>query len=167
MYYSSSPVYSPPSTPSSISSLYHISPTSPRRISDASTASCAFPSWPRRSSLSGSTSSCDSGFNSVAAQVTNFISDDDLFPDVFEDSESDCTPSGSPCRSPLAVSAREAEVRATVTVGSLPGALKEIKEMKETRDKERARARKEKRPRYMRKRSSTGKAMTPILEGGE
>lgn len=40
-------------------------------------SSCAFPSWPRRSSLSES--SCE-------YRATSFLSDDDLFPqDVFED----------------------------------------------------------------------------------
>lgn len=170
-YYRISPANSSPSASpaSSISSLYHISPTSPHRYSDASTASCAFPSWPRRSSLSGSaqnsSSSSRNANNTTAggawasAEVTNYVTDDDLFPDVFEDSESDCTPIASPCRSPQAFSMREAEVKATVTMASLTGKLVEVRET------ETHKSRKGKRTSSGRKKSSV--AMSPILEGGE
>jgi len=55
--------------------------------SDPTSPSCAFPSWPRRSSLSG-----------IAEEPTSFISDDDLFPSVFDDESGDCSPLASPHR---------------------------------------------------------------------
>ena len=57
-------------------------------------ASCAFPSWPRRSSL------CD--YDASEERATSYLSDEDLFPQDFEDdarSESSHS-SGSPSQSP-------------------------------------------------------------------
>lgn len=48
-------------------------------LSGSHDASCAFPSWPRRSSLSDSDE--DGG-----SRATSFLSDEDLFPDMADDS---------------------------------------------------------------------------------
>lgn len=95
MYFSFSP--SPPSTsyatmPMEIPSSSKSRPQSP---------SCAYPSWPRRSSLSSNSSSDDD------AQSTSFIiSDEELFPCVFDEAEQDCTPPATPScsRSPASPS---------------------------------------------------------------
>jgi hypothetical protein len=104
MYFTFSPA---PSPTNSIYSIYSVSPTS---SSESTTqASCAYPSWPRRSSLSGSDDE---------ERATSFISDDDLFPEVFDDSESDCTPVASPCQSPQNVM-RETQLLSRSTVRDL------------------------------------------------
>lgn len=82
---------------------FALSPTSSVRSSSSTTSamsidlnsssngstslSCAYPSWRRSSSLSG-----------VAEEATSFISDDDLFPEVFEDESTDCSPLATPHR---------------------------------------------------------------------
>ncbi|KAL2019121.1 hypothetical protein VTK56DRAFT_10072 [Thermocarpiscus australiensis] len=60
-------------------------------------ASCAFPSWPRRSSLSE--------YDAAEERATSYISDEDLFPqDVFEDDAHSVSSHGSasPVQSPPA-----------------------------------------------------------------
>jgi hypothetical protein len=47
------------------------------------------------------------------------VSDDDLFPEVFDDSESDCTPMASPCQSPPQNMMREAQLLSHSTVREL------------------------------------------------
>lgn len=67
-------------------------------------ACLAFPSWPRRSSL------CD--YDASEERATSYLSDEDLFMDVFEDdtrSESSHS-SASPSQSPLAQGPTEAQL---------------------------------------------------------
>jgi hypothetical protein len=85
MYFSISP--SAPSTSYSTSSAMDI----PSSGSRSSQASCAFPSWPRRSSLSSNTSADEEYHNH-----SFIISDEELFPCVFDDAEQDCTPPATP-----------------------------------------------------------------------
>ncbi|KAK1761379.1 hypothetical protein QBC47DRAFT_27405 [Echria macrotheca] len=73
-----------------ISSPMDIAPTPFSRSADAS---CAFPSWPRRSSLSESDASEE--------RASSFLSDEDLFLDTFEDDTSS-NGSASPAMSPPA-----------------------------------------------------------------
>ena len=69
----------------SMSSPMDIAPT--RFSSMGPDASCAFPSWPRRSSLSES--------DSTEERATSFLSDEDLFLDVFEDDARSVSSNGS------------------------------------------------------------------------
>ncbi|KAK0705305.1 hypothetical protein B0H67DRAFT_379037 [Lasiosphaeris hirsuta] len=78
---------------SSMSSPMDIAPTP--FSSRGPDASCAFPSWPRRSSLSESDASEE--------RATSYLSDEDLFPtDVFEDDARSVSSNGSssPTQSP-------------------------------------------------------------------
>lgn len=89
--YSSS--YNSYSSYSSMSSPMDIAPTP--FSSRGPDASCAFPSWPRRSSLSESDASEE--------RATSYLSDEDLFPtDVFEDDARSVSSNGSasPLQSP-------------------------------------------------------------------
>lgn len=145
MYFSFSP--SPPSTsyttaPMDIPSTSSSRPQSP---------SCAYPSWPRRSSLSSN--------SSTEERATSFISDDDLedlFPCVFDDSEHDCTPPATPFNN------RSPDVQAQVVVDT--GAL-----MRELIAQEKAKKERKQRRRSgsSRKSRSGTKHMSPILEAGE
>jgi len=145
MYFSFSP--SPPSTsyttaPMDIPSTSSSRPQSP---------SCAYPSWPRRSSLSSN--------SSTEERATSFISDDDLedlFPLVFDDSEHDCTPPTTPFAN------RSPDIQAQVVVDT--GAL-----MRDLIAQEKAkRERKSRRRSGSSKKSRSGtKHMSPILEAGE
>ncbi|RDL36500.1 Uncharacterized protein BP5553_05852 [Venustampulla echinocandica] len=85
MYFSISP--SAPST--SYSTAPMDIPSSNSRSSQS--PSCAYPSWPRRSSLSSDNSS-DSGDYHNRSFI---ISDEELFPGVFDDSEL-CSPADTP-----------------------------------------------------------------------
>jgi hypothetical protein len=87
--YLSSPIVSPACSSYSSYSMASIT-SSASCDSRPQGPNCAFPSWPRRSSLDGG----------VSAEPTSFISDEDLYPDVFDENESDCTPIASPSRSP-------------------------------------------------------------------
>lgn len=138
----SSPSNSRPSSPaSSTYSSYSISPLAiSSSQSSTQTPSCAFPSWPRRSSLDGS----------VNGEASSYISDDDLFPEVFDDSESDCTPLASPCRSPPH---NEGALISRSSVRDLL-ALKEQQPKKQRRSSRKSK-------------SSSGKPMSPIQEVGE
>lgn len=145
MYFSFSP--SPPSTsyttaPMDIPSTSSSRPQSP---------SCAYPSWPRRSSLSSN--------SSTEERATSFISDDDLedlFPLVFDDSEHDCTPPTTPFAN------HSPDIQAQVVVDT--GAL-----MRDLIAQEKAkRERKSRRRSGSSKKSRSGtKHMSPILEAGE
>lgn len=83
MYYAVSP--SSLGSSCSATSAMSIDIKSSRRSATPSSPSCAYPSWPRRASLSGR-----------AEEATSFISDDDLFPDVFDDESGDCSPLATP-----------------------------------------------------------------------
>ncbi|KAK0626267.1 hypothetical protein B0T14DRAFT_98434 [Immersiella caudata] len=81
--YSSS--YNSYSSYSSMSSPMDIAPTP--FSSRSPDASCAFPSWPRRTSLSESDSSEE--------RATSYLSDEDLFFDVFDDDARSVSSNGS------------------------------------------------------------------------
>ncbi|KAK3387112.1 hypothetical protein B0H63DRAFT_447998 [Podospora didyma] len=86
----------------SISSPMDIAPS--RFSSRAADASCAFPSWPRRSSLSESDSE---------DRATSYLSDEDLYlQDVFEDDAQSVSSHGSasPIQSPQMPAMTEAEI---------------------------------------------------------
>ena len=150
MYFSFSP--SPPST--SYSTTPMDIPTSSRTRTQS--PSCAYPSWPRRSSLSSSESGCEE-----QAPVSSYISDDDLlFPCVFEDAE--CTPLATPQsnRSPTATSMMP-EAQVVVDTGALMRQL--IAEEKAKRERKRRGSRSSRKSRS----GSSGKQMSPIQEVGE
>lgn len=67
-------------------------------------ASCAFPSWPRRSSL------CE--YDAAEERATSYLSDEDLCPDVFEDDSCSESSHGSasPFQSPRAPALTEADI---------------------------------------------------------
>ncbi|KAL2128525.1 hypothetical protein VTI74DRAFT_9053 [Chaetomium olivicolor] len=88
------------SSPYSMSSPLDIAPrSSSRRGPDEA---CAFPSWPRRSSL---------GEDAAEERATSYITDEELFMDVFEDDACSVSSQGSasPAHSPAAPVLTEAE----------------------------------------------------------
>jgi hypothetical protein len=147
MYFTSSPLSSPAS---SIYSTYSVMSTSSSE-SNSRGPSCAYPSWPRRTSLNGS----------VVEEATSFISDDDLFPEVFDDNESDCTPIASPCRSPPQTTVREAEIISFTTIREMLALEKELQPEKKRRKRRSSSSSSRK------SRSGPAKQMSPILEAGE
>lgn len=150
MYFSFSP--SPPST--SYSTTPMDIPSSSRTRS--ASPSCAYPSWPRRSSLDSNDSSTED-----QVPVNSYISDDDLlFPCVFDDAES--TPLTTPhsIRSP-ASTAMMPEAQVVVDTGALMRQL--IAEEKAKRERKRRGSRSSRKSRS----GSSGKPMSPIKEVGE
>jgi hypothetical protein len=143
--YSPSPNSSYATAPMEIPSTSSSRPASP---------SCAYPSWPRRSSLSSD--------SSTEERATSYISDDDLedlFPCVFDDAAQDCTPPITPfaTRSPEASAAMHHVV---VDTGALMRQLiAEEKAKKERKQRRRSGS--------SRKSRSVPKQMSPILEVGE
>lgn len=87
MYYSYSP--SSPSTSYNSTPAMEIPSASSSARPTSTSSSCAYPSWPRRASLSSSNS---------FETANSYISDDELFPLVFDDAESES--SASPMTSP-------------------------------------------------------------------
>lgn len=147
--------YSPSSATSYGSSPVEI-PSSARTAS----SSCIYSSWPRRSSLNSNSCTGDE----EPAHATSYISDDDLFPSVFDDSADDCSPLHSPQngRSPAASMSMAAMVcEAQVVVDN--GAL--MRELVAQHAKEQA-AKKERKRRRSRKQTAS-KKMSPIPEAGE
>lgn len=145
MYFSFSP--SPPCT-SYTSAPMEIPSTSSSR---PQSPSCAFPSWPRRASLSSSSSGEE--------RATSYISDDDLedlFPFVFGEiePEQDSSSSVSPYVTP--------EVEAQVAVDT--GALMRELVAQEKAKRERKQRRRSASPRKSR---SGTKHLSPILENRE
>ncbi|TVY78304.1 hypothetical protein LSUE1_G006955 [Lachnellula suecica] len=154
MYFSISP--SAPSTSYSTSSPMDI-PSSGTK----SSPSCAFPSWPRRSSLSSNSSSDEEYHNHSFV-----ISDEELFPCVFDDVEQDITPLATPSsnasRSP-ASPMREQHI--VVDHGTLMRELiAEEKAKMERRERRRRRSGSSKKSRSG---SGSSKHMSPIQEAGE
>lgn len=145
---SSSPLTSYSTLPMDIPSSSRSRPQSP---------SCAYPSWPRRSSLS-SNYSCDEEYRSSSS----IISDEELFPCVFDDAEQDCTPPVTPnlSRSPASPGLMEHIV---VDNGSL---MRELVAQEKAK-KERRRRAKSASGRKSRSSSGSSKHMSPILEVGE
>ncbi|KAG9247207.1 hypothetical protein BJ878DRAFT_214128 [Calycina marina] len=149
MYFSFSP--SPPSTnytmPMDIPSKSNARPQSP-------SSACAFPSWPRRSSLSSSDGKQE-------MHPSSYISDDDLedlFPNVFDDRSQDYTPVITPSRTP--------DPQVVIDLRELMGDLvAQEKARKVQRTRRRSGSSSSKKSR-----SSSGgssKPMTPIQEVGE
>ncbi|KAK6587088.1 hypothetical protein PZA11_000378 [Diplocarpon coronariae] len=123
--------------------------------SRSQSTSCAYPSWPRRSSLS-SPSSCDD-----EPQSSSFIiSDEELFPCVFDDAEQDCTPVATPSTSRSPASPHlMGEARIVVDHGSLMREL--VAQEKAKRERRRRRSSSSKKSRSG---SGSSKHMSPILE---
>ncbi|TAQ83108.1 hypothetical protein B7494_g8568 [Chlorociboria aeruginascens] len=152
MYYSFTP--SPPSTSYTASPMEIPSNTRPRSQSP----SCAFPSWPRRSSLSSNSSIEEE------SPATSFLSDVELFPSVFDDAEQDQTPPFTPpiSRSP----SFEAQV---VDHGELMRELiaqHQAQQMAAPK-KEKKRRRSSSSTSRKSSRSNSSKPMSPIAEAGE
>ncbi len=148
MFFTTSPTSSPGSSLYSSYSSYSISP-GPSSNSSSQGSLCAYPSWPRRSSLDGA----------EVQEATSFISDDDLFPEVFDENESDCTPIASPCRSPPQTTMEELEVVSFTAVRNMLALHKELLPENKQRRKSRRSSRKS--------RSGHAKPMSPIQEAGE
>ncbi|KAK2627979.1 hypothetical protein QTJ16_002625 [Diplocarpon rosae] len=147
-----------PSPSTSYSTMSYAS--APMDIPSASSSrsqstSCAFPSWPRRSSLSSNSSCGDE------PQSSSFIiSDEELFPCVFDDAEHDCTPIATPniSRSPASPH-RMGEARIVVDNGSL---MREL--MAQEKAKKERRRRRSSSSKKSRSGSGSSKHMSPILE---
>lgn len=154
MYFSFSP--SPPSTSYSTMGYSAVPMDIPSSSSSRpQSPSCAYPSWPRRSSLS-SNSCCED-----EPQSSSFIiSDEELFPCVFDETEQDCTPPITPSssRSPASPNMM-CEARIVVDNGSLMRQL-----VAEEKAKKERRRRKSSSSRKSRSGSATSKHMSPILE---
>lgn len=123
--------------------------------------SCAYPSWPRRSSLTS-----DSGSEDQSSTPNSFISDDDLedtFPAVFDDAEQDCTPITTPYvnRSPETTSSMH-QAQVVVDTSAL---MRELIAQEKAKKEERKRRRRSSSSR--KSRNGTSKHMSPILEAGE
>lgn len=144
MYFSHSP--SAPSTSYASASPMEIPASSSR-----SSPSCAYPSWPRRSSLS-SNSSDDSDYRNHSF----VISDEELFGDVFEDSPVS-TPASERSQSPVSPMLREP--RFVVETGSL---MREVVRQEKARRKRSASSSSKKS-----RRGSKTKSMSPIQEAVE
>jgi hypothetical protein len=139
--------------------------TSPMDIPSTSSSrpqspSCAYPSWPRRSSLDSESSSEDRN-----STPSSFISDDDLediFPAVFDDAEQDCTPIASPYgnRSPETSSSMH-QAQVVVDTGAL------MRELIAQEKAKKARKRRSRSSSSRKSRNETSKHMSPILEVGE
>ena len=147
MYFSYSP--SPPSTSYSTSTMDIPSTSSSSR---PLSPSCAYPSWPQGASLSSR--GCG------PSQSTSFIiSDEELFPTVFDDTE-DCTPPMTPnvSRSPASPSAMY-EPRIVVDHGSLMRDLLAQEKSKKEKSRRRKSSCSSKKSR-----SGSNKQMSPIIE---
>ena len=151
MFFTTSPTSSPGSSLYSSYSSYSISST-PSSDSSSQGSSCAYPSWPRRSSLDGAVSQ---------ETATSFISDDDLFPEVFDENDSDCTPIASPCRSPPRTTMEELEVVSFTAVRNMLAMHKELQPEKKRRKRRSSSSSSRK------SRSGPAKPMSPIQEAGE
>jgi hypothetical protein len=142
MYFSYLP--SPPSTSYSTSPMEIPSSSSSRPQSP----SCAYPSWPRRASLSNSSHGDENSSSFI-------ISDEELFPLVFDDGDRDCTPPATPnsSRSPASPS-RMCDI--VVDNGSL---MRELMAQEKTKKERRRR-----KSTSSKKSRSGSKHMSPILE---
>jgi len=150
MYFSFSP--SPPST--SYTTMPMDIPSKSTRPQSPS-SSCAFPSWPRRSSLS-------SNEDKDELRATSFISDDDLedlFPCVFDEREQDCTPVVTPSRTP--------EAQVVVDCGELMRDLIAQEKAKKERRARRRSSGSSRKSRSSSGSSGSSKRMSPIQEVGE
>ncbi|KAH7336350.1 hypothetical protein BKA65DRAFT_32492 [Rhexocercosporidium sp. MPI-PUGE-AT-0058] len=158
MYFSFSP--SPPAT--SYSTLPMAIPSS--STSRPQSPSCAYPSWPRRSSLSSNSSS---GCEDEAIHSSSYITDEELFPCVFDDAEQDCTPPATPSlglsRSPASPSMM-CEARIVVNNGSLMRELVAEEKAKKERSRRRKSSSSSRKSRSSSAASNKSKHMSPIQE---
>ncbi|RFU34545.1 hypothetical protein B7463_g1798, partial [Scytalidium lignicola] len=157
MYFSFSP--SPPST-SYTTSAMEIPGASSRSRSTSS--SCAFPSWPRRSSLDSSAPSSPSEEN----LATSYISDDDLFPSVFDESE----PEYSPISSPSSILSPASPSIFLQEEEPAPAPMFDLRALQQQYMKEMKAQKKEKKSRRSsskKSRGTTSRQMSPIMEVGE
>ncbi|MCJ1363706.1 hypothetical protein MMC16_002815 [Acarospora aff. strigata] len=137
---STSPAAPPPSPANSLLDLF------PRRTSFGSGSSvCAFPSWPNRSSLA----------QSPEDEPSAFISDDDLFPSVFEQDDNSHTDAAYSA----AQHAMVRDNRAVMSHSSPP-----LAPLYASQGHHPARS---KRRRGSRKQRRTSKPMSPIVEAPE
>ncbi|RDW66125.1 hypothetical protein BP6252_09760 [Coleophoma cylindrospora] len=146
MSYSYSP--SPPSTSYSSTPAMEIPSTSSARSISTST-SCAYPSWPRRASLSN---------NNSFETANSYISDDELFPLVFDDADTDSN--ASPMTSPThSVASGADQLQSTLWMKELMAEEKARKHREREASKRRSRSSSSRKSR-----NSTSQKMTPILE---
>jgi hypothetical protein len=143
--------------------------TAPMDMPTASSArplspSCAYPSWPRRSSLSSNSSSEDQ-----IETPSSFISDDDLedlFPSVFDDADQDCTPIATPYATRSPGEGASIQHQTAVDTHALMREL--VKQEKAKREKEKKRRSRTSSSSSRKSRSgSSEKHMSPILEVNE
>lgn len=135
-------------------------PTSSYLYSPSSNSSCAFPSWPRRSSLSESDSEM---------RATSFLSDDDLL-DVFEDDASSIASGGSSAVcSPLEHAPLSDEQILELQRERLAMQREVAKFILDEKERRRQAAKEKKARRGSSKKSPKAKVggMTPIAEAGE
>jgi hypothetical protein len=147
-------------SPSPSRSSYTTAPIDlPSSNSRPQSPSCAFPSWPRRSSLSSNSSSDDN--------PSSFISDDDLelFPSVFDDADADCTPIATPYTTRSPGEASDAPHYTVVDTAALMREL--VREEKAKKEKEKKRRSRAASGRKSSRSSSSGKHMSPIIEAPE
>lgn len=157
MYFSISP--SAPSTSYSTSSPMDI-PTSGSK----SSPSCAYPSWPRRDSLSSNTSA-DAEYHNHSF----VISDEELFPMVFDEAENDCTPPMTPSsNSSRSPASPMCEQNIVVDHGTLMRELiAQEKAKMEKRERRRRRSGSASSRKSSRSGSNSSKRMSPIQEAAE
>lgn len=133
--------------------------TSPMDIPSSSSSrpqspSCAYPSWPQRASLSSSSSHNAGGYCS-----SFIISDEELFPSVFDDAEQDCTPPATPSSSRSASPSLIYDANIVVSNGSF---MREL--VAQEKAKKERRRRKSSSSRKSRTESGASKHMSPIQE---
>lgn len=152
---------------SSPSSFSAISSSSPMNISSSGMHSdnttCAYPSWPRRSALSGCTEQ----------RASSYLSDDDLFPQeshLEEDDAQSVSSSGSSLTSPADAALTEAHL---VEMERQRRAMQKeyIKMLASEKERRKSAAKKSRRSSSgSTKKSSSSRrtaTMTPIVENGE
>jgi hypothetical protein len=148
-------------SPSPTRSSYSTSPLDMPATSSSpppQSPSCAYPSWPRRTSLSSPSGSSSSEERDAP---TSYISDDDLYPAVFDDAEPDCSPAATPYdqRSPVAAPA-VLQPQVVVDTGAL---MRELLAEEKARRKEKKRYSRHANSRKLRS-GSLPRHMTPIRE---
>jgi hypothetical protein len=157
MYYSFSPS---PSRSSYTTAPIDMPPTSNAR---PLSPSCAYPSWPRRSSLSS-----NSSIEDQSETPSSFISDDDLedlFPSVFDDADQDCTPIATPYATRSPGEGASIQHQTAVDTHALMREL--VKQEKAKREEKKRRSRTSSSSSRKSRSSSSGKRMSPILEVNE
>ncbi|KAL3421417.1 hypothetical protein PVAG01_07862 [Phlyctema vagabunda] len=158
MFFSSSP--SSPYNSYSATPAMEIPTTASSARPTSSSTTCAYPSWPRRASLSNSSNSSGSTFE----HATSYISDDDLFPLVFDDADTDSN--ASPTTSPAA-SMHEHIIVGVENVACTDFMKELMAEEKARKQRERETKRRSRSSSSRKSRGSSHKKMSPILESSE